>query len=306
MIRARVGAMVHIARLQLQFHRARQKERDALTQIGELLAASTHVPTGDEAQALVARIRRFALERDADSAALATSLEADRADYVTVAGWMRPLVVIRGLCARALLRHRIARCHRHLRPLHERLGAVALTDPGSAPDNLAMSGGPADKARAARAELESIAAERAHCLAPFEGRTLPRWAGNVPAESKALGHALAQQVQVQLFPRASALAGLAAGWWVAHTYTDSRPRSVLRSLGIGQGGTHVVSGDTYRAMSFWLPILAAAIAAYLSDRAAKWVHRRYQQRDVPPATPARAVDPDRVPAGVAGAVSGIE
>jgi hypothetical protein len=298
--------MVRAARLQLALHRARQQERDALTQIGELLAASTYVPTGDEAQALLARIRRFALERDADSAALATSLEADRADYVTVAGWMRPLVVIRGLCARALLRHRIARCHRHLRPLHERLGAVALTDPGSAPDNLAMSGGPADKARAARAELESIAAERARCLAPFEGRTLTRWAGNVPGESKALGHALAQQVQVQLFPRASALAGLAAGWWVAHTYTDSRPRSVLRSLGIGQGGTHVVSGDTYRAMSFWLPILAAAIAAYLSDRAAKWVHRRYQQRDVPPATSARAVDPDRVPAGVAGAISGIE
>ncbi len=288
MIRARIGAVVHATRLQLQLNRARQTERDALTQVGELLAASTHVPTGDEAQALLARIRRFALERDADSAAVATSVEADRADYVTVAGWMRPLVVIRGLCARALLRHRIARCHRDLRPLHERLGAVALTDPGSAPDNPAMAGGPADKARSARAELESIATERARRLAPFEGRALPRWAGNLPGEGKALGRALAQQVQVQLFPRASALAGLAAGWWVAHTYTDSRPRSVLRSLGIGQGGTHVVSGDSYRAMSFWLPIVAAAIAAYLGDRAAKWVQRRYQ------------------PAGVAGAISGIE
>jgi hypothetical protein len=289
MIRARVTAMVHASRLQLQLNRARQTEREALTQFGELLTASTHVPTGDEAQALLARIRRIALAREADSAALATSLEADRADYVTVAGWMRPLVVIRGLCARALLRDRIARCHRDLRSLHERLGAVALTDPGSAPANLMMFGGPAEKVRSARAELESIATERARRLASLEGRALPRWAGNLPGEGKALGHALAQQVQVQLFPRASALAGLAVGWWVARTYTNSRPRSVLRSLGIGQGGTHVVSGDTYRAMSFWLPIVTAAIVAYLSDRAAKWVQRRYQPR-----------------AGVAGAISGIE
>ncbi|HLQ23136.1 MAG TPA: hypothetical protein VK132_08010 [Gemmatimonadales bacterium] len=78
--------MVHATRLQLQSNRARRTERDALRQVGELLAASTHVPTGDEAQALLARIRPFALERAADSAALATSLETDRADYVTVAG----------------------------------------------------------------------------------------------------------------------------------------------------------------------------------------------------------------------------
>jgi hypothetical protein len=305
MIRARARTMVHVTRLQLQLNRARRRERDALRQAGELVAASMHVPPG-EAQALQARIRRLVADRDADSSALATSLEADRADYVTVAGWMRPLVVIRGLCARALLRHRIARCHHDLSPLHERLGAVALTEQGSVPDNLRMSGAPADKARSARAELESIVAERARHLAPFEGRALPRWAGNLPGEGKALWRALAQQAQVQLFPRASALAGLAAGWWVGHTYTDSRPRSVLRSLGIGQGGTHVVSGETYRAMSFWLPIVAAAIAAYLSDRAATWVQRRYRPYDRSSEAPSSEFDPDRVAAGVAGATSGIE
>jgi hypothetical protein len=61
------------------------------------------------------------------------------------------------------------------------------------------------------------------------------------------------------------------GWWIANTYTDSRWKSLARSLGIGSGGTHVVSGETYRAMSFWLPLLAAAVCAYLGDRiAAAW------------------------------------
>ncbi len=68
---------------------------------------------------------------------------------------------------------------------------------------------------------------------------------------------------------------MAAGWWVTNTYTDSHFRSALRSVGIGSGGTRVVSGETYRAMSFWLPILAAAVCAYLGDRLAGYVRRRY-------------------------------
>jgi hypothetical protein len=37
----------------------------------------------------------------------------------------------------------------------------------------------------------------------------------------------------------------------------------------------VVSADTYRAMSFWLPILAAAVCAYLGNRLAGYIGRRY-------------------------------
>jgi hypothetical protein len=59
---------------------------------------------------------------------------------------------------------------------------------------------------------------------------------------------------------------MAVGWWIANTYTDSRMRSILRTVGIGSGGTHVVSGSTYRAMSFWLPLLAAALCAYIGER----------------------------------------
>jgi len=74
----------------------------------------------------------------------------------------------------------------------------------------------------------------------------------------------------------SALAGLAAGWWVTHTYTTSRPRALLRSLGIGSGGTQVISAETYERMRFWLPILAAAVCAYLGDRIARWIRQRYR------------------------------
>ena len=73
--------------------------------------------------------------------------------------------------------------------------------------------------------------------------------------------------------RAPALAGLTVGWWIANTYTDSRWKSLARSVGIGSGGTTVVSGDTYRAMRFWLPLLAAAVCAYAGERIAEGIKK---------------------------------
>lgn len=283
MIRARAGAAVHAARLEFQMKRAEQREREALARAGELLAASERAPAHGEPQALAAEAQRLRLELEAHSAAVARSLEADRADYAAVAGWMRPLVVLRGLSARAVLRHQVARCQRELRPLHERLAAAALAEPGTA--GASIPGTLAEAIRGARAERETALAERTRRLEAFDGKALPPWLGWMADEGKALGRSLVKQLQGQLLPRASALAGLAAGWWVAHTYTDSRPRSLLRSIGIGHGGTHVVSGDTYRALSFWLPIAAAAVCAYLGDRLARWVRQRYQ---TPRAANARA------------------
>ncbi|MBA3445557.1 MAG: hypothetical protein H0T58_12000 [Gemmatimonadales bacterium] len=57
---------------------------------------------------------------------------------------------------------------------------------------------------------------------------------------------------------------------------------MLQSLGIGGGGKRVVSGDSYKAMMFWLPMLGAAVFAYLADRAHFLVQRRYS-RTTPPA-----------------------
>ncbi len=121
MIRARAGAVVHAARLEFQMKRAEQRGCDALARAGELLATSEHPSTRGASPALLAETRRLRLEREAHSAAVTRSLGADCADYVAVAPWMRPLVILRGLCARAVLRHRMTRCRRELRLLHERL-----------------------------------------------------------------------------------------------------------------------------------------------------------------------------------------
>ena len=155
---------------------------------------------------------------------------------------MMPAVVLRGVVTRAVLHHQIARGHRALRGRYEELGRAAHKG-----DGLPL---PAP----ARASAE------------FGAPTLePR------TEAARFGRAFWAQLRPAVLPRAPALAGLAVGWWIANTYTDSRWKSLARSLGIGSGGTHLVSGETYRAMSFWLPLLAAAVCAYLGDRiAAAW------------------------------------
>jgi hypothetical protein len=206
-----------------------------------------HPLTADEArlQSLSAALRPHLSRLDRLSAALATSLEAEHADHGSVVAWLRPVVVLRGLCDRVVLRHQLHRCRREMDLCYEALGRAALASP----------------------------TER---LRPFDGEPLPRWARAVADEGRVLGAAIWRQLQSRFAPRVSALAGLAAGWWVASTYTDSHLRSVVNSLGIGRGGTHVVSRTTYTAMSFWLPILAAAVCAYLGDRMARAIRHRYE------------------------------
>jgi hypothetical protein len=281
MLRARTTAMVHTTRLEFQLRRAQQREQEALARAGESLAAAEHWPDDGAAEPLLAEVRRLRLALDEYKAGIACSMESDRADVVSVARWMRLFVVVRGLCTRAVLRHHTNRCRRELRPLHERLGALALAEAGG-PAAPRVPGTLIEAVRGARAEQKTAVAERALRLAPFGGSALPGWLGRLADEGKALGCALVAQLRGQLLPRASALAGLVAGWWVAYTYTDSRPRAILRSIGIGQGGTHVVSGETYKAMSFWLPIMAGAVCAYLGDRIARRVREHYQLHDLSP------------------------
>jgi hypothetical protein len=43
-----------------------------------------------------------------------------------------------------------------------------------------------------------------------------------------LGRSVLIQLRSHLLPTAPAIAGLAVGWWIANTYTDSHLRSVTR------------------------------------------------------------------------------
>jgi hypothetical protein len=170
----------------------------------------------------------------------ARSREADQADGAAVDPWMLPLVALRGLATRAVLRHRIGRGHRALRGHYEALGRAALTG----------------TVRSGDAAVAAVPAQSPVMRVP---------AGT---EAARFGRAFWAQLRPAILPKAPALAGLAAGWWIANTYTDSRWKSLARSIGIGSGGTHVVSAESYRAISFWLPLLAAALCAYLGDRIA--------------------------------------
>ena len=242
---AHIVAFFQTPRLRFDAWRAERRQAEALRRAGQDVADHPQAGADDRLQPLFAALHRHRSRLDRLSAALATSLEADRADFGSTAPWLRPLVVLRGLCDRAVLHHQLQQCRRDLGVCHEALGRAALA--------------------------QSVEQHR-----PFDGEPHPRWVRVLADEGRELGTAVGRQLHSRLAPRASALAGLAAGWWVASTYTDSHLRSIMSSVGIGRGGTHVVSGTTYKAMSFWLPILAAATCAYLGDRLARAVRQRYE------------------------------
>ena len=56
-----------------------------------------------------------------------------------------------------------------------------------------------------------------------------------------------------------------------------------RPLGIGSGGTRVVGASTYDAMSFWLPLMAAALCAYVGERIAGFYAARDGRQEGSPA-----------------------
>ncbi|HET9597355.1 MAG TPA: hypothetical protein VFP65_17325, partial [Anaeromyxobacteraceae bacterium] len=108
-----------------------------------------------------------------------------------------------------------------------------------------------------------------------EGTPLLGVARGVAREGGALARPVAREVRARLLPKTPALAGLAAGWWIASTFTDSELSATLHRFGLGSGPRHAVSSETLHRMEFWVPVLAAALCSYLGDRVATLVRRRY-------------------------------
>ena len=261
---ARLHAQLHEIRLDLRGRWLRYRERSALRSLGEEVAR-----TGAGGSDALARLTAEIAEGEHRCSALAAegraSLEADRADLRAVAVWARPAVLLRGVCTRLVLRHRQSLERRALRPRFEALGDLAMKSAESATHTGARLRLGHDVA-AVRGELAAATGERDRRVAQLGGRGLPAWTARAGTEAVGFGRAVLGQLRSHLLPKAPAVAGLAIGWWIANTYTDSHLRSVLRSVGIGSGGTRVVSSSTYEAMSFWLPLLAAALCAYLGER----------------------------------------
>lgn len=208
------------------------------------------------------------------------SLEEDRADYAAASSWGRPFVILRGVAARAVLRDRLRLARRGRDEGRERLGRAAL-DGGVNLSREPFVIDAANRARDARARLSALVGERSELLEPFEGSLLPDWTNTVGREASALGSSFTRVLGNQLVPRLPALAGLAAGWWVTSTFTDSHLVAMLHSWGIGDGPRYAVSAETLDSMRFWIPIGAAAICSYLGNRFAAKLRARY----APPAKP---------------------
>lgn len=274
---ARFQAQCRELRLELQISRLRRRERLALRRLGEAVAKagaseSTMAPILVEIAEGERRVAGLLAESH-------LSLEADRADMRAVAGWVKPVVIIRGLCTRLVLRHRRSGESRALRPRLEVLGDLASRSSVSA----AAHPSPLRDVIDRRDQVAALVRERDRWGAPYGGRALPAWTGRAAGEATMFGRAVAMQLRSHILPKAPAIAGLCVGWWIANTYTDSHLRSVFRSIGLGSGGTRVVSSSTYEAMTFWLPLLAAALCAYLGERIGAY-YRGHGSVEDPPRT----------------------
>ena len=236
----------------------RRRELDALARLGQVTLADGGSREGRlaalAAEASTGRSRLAALEAERRAAA-----DQSRADLAAVPRWMAPVVLVRGASAQAVLRQRRVAMERARHELHLTAGRLAMT---------AAASPTAREVQAIRAELAAAASEHQRRQAALEARPLPAWAERARGEAQHFGGVLWVQLRSQLMPRAPALAGMAMGWWITSTYTDSHARSILRSVGIGHGGTHVVSASTYKTMQFGLPLLAAAVCAYVGQRIA--------------------------------------
>ena len=211
---------------------------------------------------------------------------------------MRPLVIARGVTTRCVLRDRLRKAREHRAAACRRLGAAALERSAAIPDEAAPR---ADAARDAHVRTVTASGQVEALLAPFGGSILPKPVCYLGREVAAFSKPLAREVRGQILPRVPALAGLAVGWWVAKTFTDSQLWATLHSLGIGSGPRRAVSGGTLRVLGFWLPILAAALCSYAGSRLGVLVRMHYA-KELETTGPGRPADPRPVESHVRGQV----
>lgn len=102
-------------------------------------------------------------------------------------------------------------------------------------------------------------------------------------ELRELFYFINRQVLNQI-PGVSAIGAILVGAWVSSTFTTSEIKGRLASLGLIEGGTHVVSSATFRLLSVFLPILAAGLTAYLIQKTLKSYRQDQLDRNMVRAT----------------------
>lgn len=260
---------------------ARKRHQAALRAIGAQLPPAVGVDA--EASAALAAVDTHQQTLQGARNAVPASLQADRHAYAEVDGWLRSAVIVRGLFDRVLLRARVRRLQKGLVPLQERAANLALQQRLRAPGHaaLALVPGAVMEASDAQREVETLQADREKLIAELGGAAWPPSVAAVGRELALFVKTLVREVRSKLVPSFSGLAGLGAGYWIAHTYTDSHVTAVFSRLGLHDGGRHVVSSQQYERLNFWGPLVAAALASYISSRIQALVRARYALRDEP-------------------------
>lgn len=101
----------------------------------------------------------------------------------------------------------------------------------------------------------------------------------VAQEAKELALYINKQFFSQI-PGVSALAGIGVGTWVAGTFTTSKFWGTLAQWGWTRGPSIVVSGNTYKFLSVFLPVLATAVTAYAVQKILSTYRRKRLESDM--------------------------
>lgn len=266
-----VGASWELA---WRLRRLRQEEALALERAGECFRAGTtdpETPWERPVAEALARVRELEEHERELAQRLAASLAADRRDYrATEADLGRWLIVVRGVLDRLVVRDEAWRARRELPGRLRELGARVMADAAATEALL-----PDQRARTAAAQkaLRDAHGEREALLAPYGGQALPNPLRLLVAELASFLEFVRDELSKKIFLRLPALAAMGAAWWVTQRFTSGRFEGRLNHY-FGVGRTELSQG-AIDWLSFCLPVLAAALVAYLLSTLTKRVRRRY-------------------------------
>ena len=248
----RIRAALQSRRLYRAARRVRGMEQIALRELG------AGIPNAPRAGPLADVARRRKALDDA-RAAVAASLVQDRADYPAVRFAVRPMVILRGMAHRIVLREHVRRRTIDCDAASERLGEAAL--------DLGIDAPAAERIRSLRAEAEALESRWAAVVAPYGGSPVPSFVLHVGQETARFARAAVNQ----LATRMPAIVGLLAGFSVATLFTGSP----LHPWDIGRAAERFAGSDASDIVGVWLPICAAALCSYGSARLGAKVRARY-------------------------------
>jgi membrane protein implicated in regulation of membrane protease activity len=196
-----------------------------------------------------AAIARLGEKTLADGGSRSGRLASLAAEAAGLRGRMQSIQTAQSGSPTAESRQRIELLQQKLRQLHLTAGRLALALPPT---------GAEAEVLAIRAEMAEAASERDRLRGEGDQIAKDTWT----------------RVQAWVAPRKPALIATVLGWWIARSYAVSHTKAILSWCGYSatRRGAHLVSltADTF-IVQYGLPLVVAAVSAYLAHRLAQRV-----------------------------------